>query len=976
MRIIYCILALFFLLPHHALKAQTKFEWTTKQEGNYRYSTVLGDPMQARYYKLKNGLTVILTVNPLEPRIQTIIATKAGSKNDPKEHTGLAHYLEHMLFKGTDQYGTSDFKKEKVLLDKIDSLYEEYNHTKDETKRKEIYRQIDATSNNAAKYAIANEYDKMLTNIGAKGTNAFTSFETTAYVNDIPSNQIDQWLEIEAERFRNPVLRLFHTELEAVYEEKNISMDRDGSKVFEALFAGLFQNHNYGLQTTIGTVDHLKNPSLKAIRDFYNTYYVPNNMCLIMSGNFIPQEVIQKIDKKFSTMVSKEVPAYTFTPEPEITSPKKIDIYGPEAEYLNIAFRFPGANTKDAMMLNMMTNLLSNGTAGLMDLNLVKNQKVLEASAGSWNLKDYSVLFIDGKAKEGQSLEEVEKLILSEIENLKKGNFDDRMLAAVVNNYRKTKMTETEDNANRAYTILDAFMAGIDWKDQSAQLDVYNKITKKEIMDFTSKYMKENYVVVYKHHKEGVESPKIEKPHITAVETNRDKESPFVTNVAKMPFTAMIPVFVDYKNDLQKGKIANLEALISNNKDNQLFSHYYYYEMGSYNNKLLPLAVEYLNYLGTNKYTVDQLSKEFYTMASSFGVSANKEETYVYVSGLNDNYEKTIQLFDQLLNDCVPNEQALKDLISATKKNRADAKLNKRQINQGLINFAKYGEKNPFNYVLSDEELDQVTAQQLVDIIHDLKNYSHKVLYYGPLDLAQLRNYVSVHHKTPATFKDIPAPVKFEPIRKTEPEVYFCDYDMVQTEIGWALWSDPYDLEKVPTVTLFNEYFGGGMSSLVFQTIRESKALAYSTYAMYSQPFKKEYPFQMFAYVGCQADKMPEAITSMKALLDYLPKSEKMFEQAKMSLKNSYSTSKITKEDILFNYLSAQRLGQTTDIRKKTFENLDKLDFNTINAFHKDKISGKPYTLTVLGSKDKVSKDVLEAYGKVNTIGLKEIFGY
>jgi len=183
-------------------------------------------------------------------------------------------------------------------------------------------------------------------------------------------------------------------------------------------------------------------------------------------------------------------------------------------------------------------------------------------------------------------------------------------------------------------------------------------------------------------------------------------------------------------------------------------------------------------------------------------------------------------------------------------------------------------------------------------------------------------------------------------------------------------------MEQTPTVSLFNEYFGGGMSSIVFQNLRESKALAYSTYAMYNTPYKKEYPFNMFAYIGCQADKLPESITAMNALLDHLPQSENMFDQAKQSLKNSYSTSKITKENILFNYLTAQRLGATIDLRKKTYEAIDKITFDHINTFHQEKISGKPYTLAVLGSKDKVSMDVLETYGKVKIIELKTLFGY
>ena len=351
------------------------FNWSKASSAGYEYKFVNNDPMRARFYTLKNGLTVILTVNKEVPRLQTIIATKAGSKTDPKDHTGLAHYLEHMLFKGTDKYGSLNWEQEKKQLDIIDALYETYNQTRDERKRKEIYHAIDSVSGIAATFAIANEYDKMMGMIGAQGTNAFTDFERTAYINDIPSNQIDRWLAIEAERYRNPVLRIFHTELEAVYEEKNRSLDNDDDKVIELLFDKLFQQHNYGQQTTIGTVEHLKNPSLKAIREYFYKNYVPNNMCIVMSGDFDPDAVIKKVDRAFAYMQPKPVAPYTFEKEAEITSPIIAEVKGPDAEYVNIAFRFPGANSNEALLLDFMSNVLSNGNAGLMDLNLIKKQK-------------------------------------------------------------------------------------------------------------------------------------------------------------------------------------------------------------------------------------------------------------------------------------------------------------------------------------------------------------------------------------------------------------------------------------------------------------------------------------------------------------------------------------------------------------------------------------------------------------------------
>lgn len=357
------------------------YQWKEAQSGGYNYKYVTNDPTQARFYTLKNGLTVILSPTKKDPRIQAYVAIKAGSKTDPATNTGLAHYLEHMLFKGTDKYGSLDWSKEKPELDKIDALYEQYNQTKDEAQRKALYKKIDSVSGVAAKYAIANEYDKMMTAMGAQGTNAWTSFEETVYTDDVPSSAIDKYLTVQAERFRNPILRIFHTELEAVYEEKNRSLDSDGSKVFETLFSELFKNHNYGQQTTIGTIEHLKNPSLVEIRKYFNTYYVPNNMGIVLSGDFNPDEVIAKIDKAFAYMQSKPVAKYTYKPETPLQAPIIKEITGPDAESLTIGFRLPGNKDKDALMADLIGSILTNGKAGLLDLNLVKKQKLLRAGA-------------------------------------------------------------------------------------------------------------------------------------------------------------------------------------------------------------------------------------------------------------------------------------------------------------------------------------------------------------------------------------------------------------------------------------------------------------------------------------------------------------------------------------------------------------------------------------------------------------------
>ncbi len=957
--------------------AQTsKFEWKDAVSNGYSYKYVNNDPANARFYTLKNGLTVILSPTNKDPRVQCYVAIKAGSKTDPSTNTGLAHYLEHMLFKGTDKYGSLDWAKEKPELDKIDDLYELYNKTTDPEKRKAIYKQIDSVSGVASKYSIANEYDKMMAAMGAKGTNAFTSFEQTVYTDDVPASAIDKYLAVQGERFRNPILRIFHTELEAVYEEKNRGLDSDGRRVFEKLFAELFKNHNYGLQTTIGTIEHLKNPSLVEIRNYFNKYYVPNNMAVVMSGDFNPDEMIKKVDATFSYMKNTPFAKYTFQPEQPITSPISSEVVGPDAENVTIGFRLPGNKAKDILLADLIGQILTNGKAGLMDLNLVKKQKLLGASASAFTLIDYGVLFMQGRPTLGQSLEEVKALMLAEIENLKKGNFDDNLITSIVNNQKKSKIQASETYGSRASDLMDAFTNELDWKEQVAYTEMLSKLTKKEIMDFANKYFQENYVIIYKRKGEDKSIIKVEKPPITPVETNRDAQSVFVKQVNNIPATAVKPIWLDYNKDLQKSNFGQAPILYVQNTSNSLFRLRYRFDMGTWNDKKLSLATQYLQFLGTDKMTAEDITKAFYKIACSFNISAGSEYTTVTIEGLQENFSEATLLFENLLKNCKADEAALKALKARISKSRVDAKANKGAIMNGLFNYARYGSKNPFNFVMSDEELSNTTAAELVNALHNLNNYSHKILYYGPQTLMSLKASIKAAHYIPATFKTAATKTAFKPVVQTKNEILFADYNMVQAEVRWVRNTTTYDASKEPVIDVFNNYFGGGMGALVFQTIRESKALAYSTFAVYAKPDKKEDPFYALAYVGCQADKFNEAVTAMNELLNELPNVEENIRVAKESIKKDKETERITQDGIIFNYLAAEQKGLKEDIRKQIYMAVDKIGYAEMKQFHADNIANKPYTYCIVASDKKMNEADMKKHGELKKLSLEEIFGY
>lgn len=954
-----------------------QFDTKTITEDGYTYETVTNDPLNTRIYTLKNGLKVYISVFKESPRVQTFIAVKAGSKNDPSTATGLAHYLEHLVFKGTSKMGTMNWEKEKIELDKIKDLYQIYGKTTDENARKRIYKQIDSISYIAAGYAIANEYDKMISSLGGKGTNAYTSLDQTVYINDIPSNQIERWIELESERFGELVPRLFHTELEAVYEEKNRSLDNDFFKVYEELYKIMFKNHTYGTQTTIGTIEHLKNPSIVEIENYFYKYYVPNNMAICLSGDLDPQATIKAIDKFWGKKVAKPVTQLTFAPEPEITEPIKSEIIGPNAEFLMMAYRLPGASSKEAMMVDIVSNILSNGTAGLMDLNLNQKFLVQNAVVSPDKNNDYSLLRFYGQAKEGQDLEEVKNLILGQVDSIKQGKFEDEMLVSIANNLKIQKMKINEENWSRADVFVNTFVNNISWVDQVKYINEINKITKKDVVAFANKYLGNNYGYVLKKTGES-KVEKVDKPQITPVPVNRDTNSVYYATIMANKVADIEPVFVDFKKELVETKIADkLPLIYKKNEINSLFNLFYTFEIGKDNDPIYALAADYMNYIGTDTYNAENLKKEFYKIGCEFNSYSSEDRLYFNLSGLEENLEKALALFEGLLNNPQPNQEALTDVVASILKDRADMKLSKDAIlRRALSNYAKYGSKSSFTNIISTDELNKLKAETITDKLKELKGFEHKVLYYGAKPIEEVNSIIAKTHTLPTDLKPCPKPINFEQIDINTTQVLWTHYPMVQAEIQFISKSINYNSEIASKAQLFNEYFGGNMGSIVFQEMRESKALAYSVSSYYGVATQKDKANYITSYIGTQSDKLPEAMKGMQELLNNIPKSEATFNNAKESLLKSMQTERITKDGVLFSYESAKKLGIDYDKRKDVYQFVKNASFAEVLKFNEEYIKNQPQTIIVVGDRTRLNFKELAKYGKVKELKLEEIFGY
>ena len=952
---------------------------TAMQAKDYKYQTVKGDPTGTRIYTLDNGLRVYLSVNKETPRIHTYVAVKTGSRNDPAETTGLAHYLEHLMFKGTKQFGTTDAEKEAPLLKDIEERYEKYRTLTDPEQRKRAYHGIDSVSQLAAKYFIPNEYDKLMSSIGAEKTNAYTSNDVTCYTEDIPANEVDNWAKIQADRFQNMVIRGFHTELEAVYEEYNIGLTRDGNKEWEALSKLLMPTHPYGTQTTIGTQEHLKNPSIVNIKNYFNRYYVPNNVAICMAGDMDPEKVIATIDKYFGSWKRSDALSFPqFPKQKPLTAPKDTTVMGPEAENIVLAWGFDGGQSLQSDTLDVIANILSNGKAGLMDINLSQKMKYLGGEAFAMSLAEYGLMGISASPKEGQSLDEVKKLVLGEVENLKKGNFPDELLPAVINNMKLEYYHALEKNQDVADQFVDAFIKGREWQTVVGRLDRISKMTKAQIVAFANKYLNNNYALVYKRQGEDTTQKKIDKPQITPIPSNRDLQSDFVKEIIASKTTPIEPRFVDFNKDLVKTKTKKgLPVLYVPNKQSGLFTLSFRYDFGLEADKRLPIAVDYLEYLGTNKLSPEQVKQRFYQLACDYSISAGTDNLNVTISGLNENMPKALWLVEHLLANAKVDKEAYMELVELVKKSRKDNRSNQNANFGALAAYGIYGPYNKVRNVMSNAELDKTNPQTLLNLLKGLRNYKHEVLYCGQSTPETLVKTIDEGHVIGKTLANVPQGKRYTEMQTKENEVWMAPYEA--KNIYMMLYNNSgkgWNVEQQPMVYLFNEYFGTGMNGIVFQELRETRGLAYNASARYTTPSRVGGTESLQANIISQNDKMMDCVKAFNNIIDEMPQSDKAFELAKQASMKRIATERTTKFGIINAYLQARRLGLDFDIKERIYNALPKITLKEMVEFEKQAMAKKPLRYLILGDEKNLDMKGLEKIGKIKKVTTQEIFGY
>ena len=702
-------------------------------------------------------------------------------------------------------------------------------------------------------------------------------------------------------------------------------------------------------------------------------------MAICVAGDFNPDEMIRIVEKYFGGMKpNPNLPKLPTSVEQPITEPVVAEVLGLEAENIQLGWRTGKWNSPDKDMLDIIGMILRNGQAGLIDLNLLQAQKVLSAYSSAYTLTDHSALMMGGTPKEGQTLEEVRDLLLGEIEKLKKGEFSDDLLSASINNMKLNEMNRIESNSGRGYWFVNSFINGTEWENEVGKIDRIAKITKKQIMDFANEKFGNNYAIVYKRKGKDPTELKIDKPQITPIATNRDASSEFVKEIQNSKVVPIEPVFLDYSKDMKILKAnSDVPVLYKQNVTNGVFSLIYVFDMGNNHDKALGTAFSYLSYLGTSNKTPAQIKQEFYNLACSFNVSSGPERVYVMMDGLAENMDKALALFEELLADPQVNEEAFTNLRADILKRRADAKLNQGVNFNRLNEYAVWGADSPGKNILSENELNTMNPLALTNRIKNLSSFQHRIIYYGPDTEEKLLATLNSLHKVPSNLNPVPTTDRFKMVETTDSKVLLAEYDAKQIYMGMVSNYDKlYSQAIEPTLELYNEYFGGGMNAIVFQEMREARGLAYSAGAFISQPSKMVYPYTMRTFIATQNDKMDDALQAFHLILRDMPLSENAFKLAKEGLITRLRTERITKENILWNYIDAQDLGLNTDARKNVFEKVANMTLADIKAFQEEWVKNRKYTYFILGKEADLDLKALEKYGPIQKISQEELFGY
>ena len=935
---------------------------------------VMSAQVKVKTTKLDNGLKVVMCEDHSSPKAYGAVYVHAGSKNDPLDATGMAHYFEHIMFKGTDKIGTINWEAEKVYLDSIDMMYDKLHETTDVKEREAIQMKINELSLASTDYAIPNEVDVILTKMGGTGLNAGTAYDQTMYFNTFPSNQIGKWMDVYVERFRNPVFRLFQSELEAVYEEKNMYGDEVINSFKEYMFKEVFGEHPYG-RPIIGLTEHLKNPQTSRMREFFNTYYVANNMTLILVGDFNIDEIEPMVAEKFGTWRSGELPKEPEFKLPEFNGPtiKKVRMTPVKAGVL--AWRGVEVSNEDNLPLTIASTIFSNGKTGIMDKEVIKGN-IMNAELFPLSLKDNGaniIIYIPNLFV--QSFAEAQEVIFASLDKLKKGDFSDELFEAVRTEMLKDRIKETEGIAALSELFIELEMRDMTYDDYLAETERIKNITKEDIVAIANKYFTNDYLDV--RSKMGLPAKdKVSKPNWKPIEAkNTNEKSEFAQMIEAQEVPEVTPQVIEFGKDVNITKINDCYSMYSTkNPYNDIFTLTLSYNYGTLSDPDLQRAISYWNLQGTEMMTFEELNLQLQALGASMYLTADQSINTVTIEGFEKDFDRIMALCEEKLfhpsNDEDKIDMVYDEGRVEEKSDRGDAS----QWGIAVRAYALYGDNSIYLRKTPLKKWKKRSGQELLDEVKKAHRHNGKIYFVGNIDsqevIGTLDKYGFVKNNAIKAKKRYLVENTFD-----ENQVFFAhNRKFRQSNIHMHVNSEVLDEKDKAVCLVFNKYFGTDMYSIVFQEIREFRSLGYTAYSVFSYDNLNRKPGYLYAYLGTQADKTNEGTEALRDLIVDMPERLEKFNASKDALILARASNYINFRDIPSKVSDWVEMGYDHDPRLETTEIIRNTEYKDVYDFYKRNIADRPVIIMMSSNKKKVDIKALEDFGTVKKVKAKDIF--
>lgn len=922
-------------------------------------------PVKVETFKLKNGLKVVLCEEHSQPKVYGCVVVHAGSKNENPNATGVAHYFEHIMFKGTDRIGTTNWKEERLYLDSISQAYDRLQATKDDAKRHDIQKEINRLNIAASKYAIPNEVDAILQKMGCTGLNAGTSYDYTVYYNTLPSNQLTNWMDVYVERFRNPVFRLFQSELEAVYEEKNMYENQPMYDFSRNIFTQSFGSHPYS-RDVIGHAEHLKNPQPSEMQKFFDTYYVANNMTLILVGDFNTAETRSLVEAKFGVWRSGTLPEPKKYDLPKFENQKIVDVK--QTPIKAGIMVFPGVNNRDRdyLPLQMMCEILGGGS-GLLD-KAVSDGRLMMAQLMPFSLADAGsnvLIYIPNII--GQSHVGAEQVVWDCLDSIKQGKFSDELMQSIKVSRYVQMQSRVEDYNAISSLLLNLELEGSSYAEWQRENERWMNLTRDEIMEVANKYFSNEHCTLVRSKMGFPKHDAAVKPDWDHLEAqNQGEKSAFAKMIENNRPQPIMPQVVDFDRDVVTTQLSpNAKLYSCANPKNDIFRLEIGYNYGEIDDYDLSRAVAYKGSIGCDGMSLQEFNQLMDQFGASVWISENRDVTTLNITGLEQHIDTIMALASRWVFNPNHDQKQIAKIVDELRAGEKQAKNDASSWFSALRDYVTLGNLSGELRMTPYKEWGKRTPEQLQDEVVKIFGRNGYATFTGNTDPDNLAQLI---RKCGFVREDVTVMPRraFEAKKLDKSQVYFCtNKKFLQSDIMCYMMDGKFDKGDEAAAELFNEYFGGGMNSIVFQEIREFRSLGYSTAGRCQWNRLNLTPVTLYCYLGTQCDKTRDGVEAMRDLMVDLPvRPDKLgpaIEQLVLDRNSNYNTFRS-----LPGYVRecVEYKGWTRDMYPEITGQIGGLNMDHLKSFHQKYIKGRPLVVVISGNAKKFKvKDVAKLLG-------------